>query len=415
MAVLGLYGGSGKAGDMDYSPLRGRDVIYWPDNDGPGFKAALSLAGKIRGIAASVKIVRPPADAIETWDAADAIEKDGWGFDKIRDWISVNRLDPDEFEKLAGRAGDMPRQGERAPLRAYNIAEFIEMEIEPRKAILNPIIWEKGHAMLYAARGTGKTFVALSIAWTVASGGKLFDRWEAPEPRRVLLVDGEMPAISLQERLIAIGRASETDITRLENLVILSADKQDYGIPNLATDEGQKAIEPLVDQADLIILDNLSTLYSYGKSNDAESWLPMQQWLLKLRRKSKTVLIIHHANKSGDQRGTGAREDIVETCIKLQQPVDYEDKEGARFEVYYTKHRNFYGKEAEPFEAWLSVDSRGRRKWNTRTIEDARIKQVMELIDQGYKIRECEKELGIPRSTIHRLKKEGEKRKRKRD
>lgn len=34
-----------------------------------------------------------------------------------------------------------------------------------------------------AARGIGKTFVALSIAVAVASGGKIF-HWEAEKPRR---------------------------------------------------------------------------------------------------------------------------------------------------------------------------------------------------------------------------------------
>jgi hypothetical protein len=53
--------------------------------------------------------------------------------------------------------------------------------------------------MLYSKRGVGKTFIALSIAYAVASGGKCL-RWESPKPRRVLLIDGEMPLETLQSR-----------------------------------------------------------------------------------------------------------------------------------------------------------------------------------------------------------------------
>ena len=69
--------------------------------------------------------------------------------------------------------------------------------------LLDPILPEKGLAMLYAARGTGKTHVALGICFAVATGTK-FLKWTAPKPRRVLLIDGEMPAAALQERLASI-------------------------------------------------------------------------------------------------------------------------------------------------------------------------------------------------------------------
>ena len=38
------------------------------------------------------------------------------------------------------------------------------------------------------------------------------------------------------------------------------------------------------------------------------------------RRRGMAVLLIHHAGKSGDQRGTSAREDIMDTVISLRRP-----------------------------------------------------------------------------------------------
>ena len=57
--------------------------------------------------------------------------------------------------------------------------------------------------MLYAPRGVGKTSWLFRSGLAVASGSP-FLRWHAPRQRRVLYVDGEMPLVSLQERLRAI-------------------------------------------------------------------------------------------------------------------------------------------------------------------------------------------------------------------
>ena len=63
----------------DWSPLRGRDCIIWPDANDSGRDAAPALAAKLREArAASVKIVEPPEGVVEGWDLANA-EADGLG------------------------------------------------------------------------------------------------------------------------------------------------------------------------------------------------------------------------------------------------------------------------------------------------------------------------------------------------
>jgi hypothetical protein len=65
----------------------------------------------------------------------------------------------------------------------------------------------------------------------------------------------------------------------------------------------------------LLILDNLSTLLANGSEGASDAWLPMQHWLLKLRRRGVAVLLIQHAGANGRQRGTGRREDALDTVI----------------------------------------------------------------------------------------------------
>ncbi len=70
-AVLTWSGGANAVGKADWSPLVGRVVIIWPDNDEPGFKAALEIAALLKSIATSIHTVLPPASLPEKWDVAD--------------------------------------------------------------------------------------------------------------------------------------------------------------------------------------------------------------------------------------------------------------------------------------------------------------------------------------------------------
>ena len=201
----------------------------------------------------------------------------------------------------------------RSRLQPVSLDKFLALSIKPREMLLDPIIPEKGLAMLYASRGTGKTHVALGIAYAVAAGSK-FLKWQAPRPRRVLLIDGEMPAAALQERLIPI--AAET---RPEGLKILAGDLiEEGGIGNLASPEVQAELDPWLSDIDLLILDNLSSLTAVIRDNDAESWGPIQEWLLRLRRRGLSALIVH----SRRQRRSAARHEPARGCSRhLHQPA----------------------------------------------------------------------------------------------
>lgn len=252
--------------------------------------------------------------------------------------------------------------------------------------------------MLFADRGTGKTFVGFHVAYAVASGGQVF-RWHADRPRRVLYLDGEMPLAAVQQRfadLVAVANTEPDD----DFLRIVTPDLQgDFLMPNLATEEGQARLEPYLAGVDLVVVDNLATLARTGRSNDEDHWLPVQEWILRLRRRGMSVLLIHHASKNGSQRGTAAKEDVLDTVIRLTRPRDYEAEQGARFEVTLTKARGLCGEDAEPFEAALVNGC----QWTVRSVEDALSDQVRALAADGLTMREIADETGKSKSAIARL------------
>jgi hypothetical protein len=281
-------------------------------------------------------------------------------------------------------------------LKSLNGPELLTMTFPPRALMLAPWLPEKGLAMIFAPRGVGKTWVALSIAHAIASGGD-FLRWRAPQPRRVLYIDGEMPAVMLQERYGAVVVASKTDAPA-ENFRLVAADFQPDGLPDLAEAEAQRFYDSTIADADLIIVDNLSTIARGLRENEADSFGPVQSWMLAQRAAGRSVLAVHHAGKGGGQRGTSRKEDTLDTVISLTRPPGYEAKEGARFEVRFSKSRGFYGDDAEPFEARFADGG-----WSTSEIvADDSDSALAALQAEGLSIREISDRTGVPRSTVAR-------------
>ena len=289
--------------------------------------------------------------------------------------------------------------------KPFGLQEFLSLEVPPRAMLLDPILPERSLTMLYAPRGLGKSWLGLSVGLAVASGGPLL-RWSGSSPRRVVLVDGEMQLADLQSRLRLIMLGLGAEIPK-DGFRILAADNTECGI-NLSSREGQQALELLLDGVDLVILDNLSTLMTAGSESASDAWLPMQNWLLRLRRKGIAVLIIHHAGVNGRQRGTSRREDTLDTVIGLRRPADYSPEQGARFEVHIEKARTLVGEGALPFEAVVepfeSENGIAGVRWVAQDLAPPLINQAAELFATGQTVREVAAQLGISRSEAGRLR-----------
>jgi putative DNA primase/helicase len=293
----------------------------------------------------------------------------------------------------------------RPALQPVGFNDFLSLDIPAREMLLNPILPERSLAMLYAPRGVGKTLLSLSIGLAVASGAPLL-RWPAPRQKRVLYVDGEMPLVSLQERLRGISMGFSDAIPN-DGFRILAADQIESGI-NLGSDEGQRSLDPLLHDVDLLILDNLSTLCTTGSEMASDAWVPMQNWLLQLRRRGVAVLLIHHAGTNGRQRGTSRHEDALDTIIALRRPDDYSPEHGPRFEVHFEKLRNrLDSASAIPFEVsieTLTASGQEDIRWCSRDLTPPMLKRAAELFAEGLTVREVATTLRISKSEAGRLR-----------
>jgi Winged helix-turn-helix DNA-binding len=150
----------------------------------------------------------------------------------------------------------------------------------------------------------------------------------------------------------------------------------------------------VIADADVIMVDNLSTLCRGLKENDADSWVPVQSQ----RRAGKSVAFIHHGGKSGQQRGTSRKEDVLDTVISLRRPPDYSAEDGCRFELYFEKTRGFHGPDAEPFEARLIGN-----QWAISEIKSGDDMETLRALrKQGLSVRDIADRTGLSKSTVAR-------------
>src|SRR5262249_2387718 len=149
------------------------------------------------------------------WDADEYIRRN-LSEDEQREAEAIKARDAQDRAKkpndLARGQRDQ-RQPEYVPAYKKGLvtltgAELLRKEFPPPEMILSPWLPEKGLAMIFAERGIGKTWIGLNIAHAVAGGG-LFLGWRVPRPRRVVYLDGEMPAAALKERYAVIIANSE--------------------------------------------------------------------------------------------------------------------------------------------------------------------------------------------------------------
>jgi replicative DNA helicase len=217
--------------------------------------------------------------------------------------------------------GDQKPSPASSALKSVSIPDLIRLDVPDREMLLHPFLPTQGLALLYSKRGVGKTFLSLGISIAVASGSS-FLKWAAPSARKVLYVDGEMPLSAIKQRILDINAGFDIGHP-LDNLRIITPDLQDRGLPDLSTISGQDEIEEHLDGVTLLVLDNLSALVRAIKENEGEGWLPVQDWALDLRRRGISVLFVHHAGKSGAQRGTSRREDLLDSVLTLKHPSDY--------------------------------------------------------------------------------------------
>jgi len=221
---------------------------------------------------------------------------------------------------------------------AILIAEaFRNLTEKPRTYYLKPFIWRGNIVLISGARGVGKTNFGLSLAVAVSAGGKI-GPWKGEGNTYCLYLDAEMMVTDIQDRLEML------DVPSGIPLYIYSESlAYQLGLPraHLMNEEWREKLKQLLIDfgIQVLFLDNLASLTPGIDENTKQEWDPVNRWLIELRFLGISVAMVHHAGKSGTQRGTSGREDNIDISIELLKPSDYSPEDGCRFIAHFGKHR----------------------------------------------------------------------------
>lgn len=287
-----------------------------------------------------------------------------------------------------------PRLAPMTSLRLHRL------KLPKLKSYWGPFIHQGRLLFIVGTRGVGKSHFVLALAVSMATG-KPFLGHAPTRPIRVVILDGEMDLRTLKVRLNRTLTALDASPTK--NLTFISPEMTSETMPNLGTIEGQEEMEQILGKNwDVLIIDNYSA-FSGGRE-DADAWSPWDKWLMKLRRAGHTIIMIHHANKKGGQRGASNHEDHMDASITVSPPK-YPAKDGSlQLVVQWTKGRHTSADIHHPLLATYSKDVEGNHRWSHSYEIDAdpMVAKALKLQRDGKSMAEIGKELGKDKSTISR-------------
>jgi putative DNA primase/helicase len=250
----------------------------------------------------------------------------------------------------------------------------------------------------------GKTWLAMLLARRCSEGGHLAD-WTVHKPRRVLYLDGEMPLDAIMERDLALSAAPTQSLYYLQHEALFHLTGQ---VLNLTSPTIQEALMEhcLTARIEVLILDNLSCLFSGLKENDADDWELVLPWLLQLRRHRIAVIFIAHSGRNGFMRGTSRREDAAFWMIQLTEArAAGEIQRGAKFVARFVKNRNSTEEECPPLE-WQFIKAKDVTKAQISWKKVSTPQLFRQLIEDGLtRATEIAEEMGFSAGQVSKLAK----------
>ncbi|MDH5669568.1 MAG: AAA family ATPase, partial [Nitrospira sp.] len=319
---------------------------------------------------------------------------------------------PDElFSRLRGISERKPEGKPTLSIALVSYKDLLSLELPERPRYL-PWLMEGGNIMVFGPRGVGKTFLQLGLAVALTTGRGLL-KWDVVKPAGVLYVDGEMQLDELRERTTAL--MDTPPAAPLEFLTSQLVYQRCGGKDLVLTSESmrQEIVKILDARPDIrvVILDNISCLFSGINEDSKQDWEPINAWLIRLRHRGIATVLVHHAGKGGQQRGTSGREDSLDTVIQLTKPVGGDPTDGCHFELHFTKCRSVSGDDVAPLDVRLEATN-GRLQLSCKLLEVSKVEQAQRLYAEGVTSpSDLAEELGITKGyaskLLKRIKAEG--------
>lgn len=189
-------------------------------------------------------------------------------------------------------------------IKSLSLEEMNTTKPPPIPWIVPGILASQAVTLVYGDPGVGKSITMMAIAKAITEGSDVMDL--PCKKNRVLLLDAENGQDEIHRRVRALEFNSGLWACEVTSFSL------DVNF-DMLEDELWHAEFPGV-----LILDSLRTLWPEGDENDSGTVTRMLSALQTFARNYKlAVVVIHHPNKGGGFRGSGALSAVPEIVIKI--------------------------------------------------------------------------------------------------
>jgi hypothetical protein len=297
------HGGVNSWEKADWSPIFGREVWVFPDNDEAGLKCANEIASMLRKNGCKVKVAQPPAEFKEKDDLYDAFVRGDFKESK-------------DLEDYINSCVEKKPKG----MVTFTRADELMKQVDNPDWLIEGILEKESLACVFGKPKSGKSFIAIAMAAAIAKGEKFYgnDAYAAP----VMFVCGEGQR-GTKRRLAAW----QQGMYSLENIPLYLSDRairindnDDFKM----LEEEIDALQNQVGKIGMIVIDTFQRNF-VGNENSAEDVGNFINKLDGLVSHYKCcVLLVHHTGHGNSDRGRGSS--VMGASLDYEFKVDREDK-----------------------------------------------------------------------------------------
>ena len=336
-----------------------------------------------------------------------------------------------EYRGSGGQIEDSPRNSDTTRVHDSNtklwvepLGNILEKEYPKPEPLLEGLLHSGTQTIIYGRAGSGKSYITQKICTCLA--GKIdFGYYKVTKAIKILYVDGEMLPADLQARYLKMKpKLCGFDEWQkvLNNLHYCSRfiQPQEKSL-NMETgkmevqNDPQMLLRTLEDKAnmqqlmntievhgyDMVVLDNIFTLFNFEDFSSPTEWLThVQPFLNWCRQRNITVWIVDHARKTASVGGNSAlfgsmvKSVTLDLLIQVEtekKEVDYDDDTDIEFTFkwHFEKARHLKAIEQEDVEFQI-------RNGDIEVVENPYKKQMLlakKYYEQGLPLRKIQEQI----------------------
>lgn len=289
-------------GKSDWTPIYGRKVLIWPDNDDAGLKMATELKAYLQGKKCHVDVVKIPEDFKDKDDLWDAAEIGYFKSQEIFGDYLLNNLD----------------RSSRGSFELISIADM-EANIKQPEWLIDNILERETIGSIFGAPKSGKSLISLSMMMAIASGTEWFGNSVKKTPVVLFCGEGER---AMHKRILAWAKFHEQAVRdnpfRMSNRPARILDDADFGLIM----QTLKNTHDELGDIGCVCIDTLQRNWGGGDENSSSDMGKFIQRVdeIKYEFRCNVTLVHHSGHVGGKSRARGSS--VLPSSVDFEFQVD---------------------------------------------------------------------------------------------